>query len=58
MVEYTGILFNIVKCQLYHSKNRIVIWTINLLSSLQTSELRCMDRVNCQDGMIMWRKVG
>ena len=41
-----------------HSKNRIVILTIKLLSSLQTSELRCMDTVNCQDGMIMWMKVG
>ena len=42
-----------------HSKNRIVIFTINLSCLLQMSEpIWCMDTANCQDGMIMWRKVG
>ena len=42
-----------------HSKNRIVILTINLSCLLQMSEpIWCMDAVNCQDGMRMWRKVG
>ena len=40
------------------SKNRIVILTINLSCLLQMSEpIWCMDTVNCQDGMRMWRKV-
>ena len=42
-----------------HSKNRIVTLTINLSCLLQMSEpVWSMDTVNCQDGMIMWRKVG
>ena len=42
-----------------HSKNRTVVLTINLLCWLQMSEpIWCMDTVNCQDGMITWRKVG
>ena len=45
--------------QYLHSKNRIVTLTICLLYLLQMSEpIWCMDTVNCQDGMIMWRKVG
>ena len=45
---------------IYHSQNRIVIFTINLSCSLQMSEPvnLIMDTFNCQDGMIMWRKVG
>ena len=41
-----------------HSKNEVVILTINLLCWSQMSEpVSCMDTVNCWDGMIMWRKV-
>ena len=42
-----------------YSKNRIIILTINLSCLFQMSEpVWCVDTVNCQDGMIMWRKVG
>ena len=42
-----------------HSKNRIVTLTICLSCLLQMSEpIWCTDTVNCQDGMIIWRKVG
>ena len=42
-----------------HSRNRIVILTIILPCWLWMSEpIWCMDTVNCQDCMIMWRKVG
>ena len=42
-----------------HSKNSIVTLTINLSCWLQMSEpIWCMDTVNCEDGMIMWKKVG
>ena len=46
--------------QTQHSNNRIVILTINLSCSLSLMRepIWCMDTVNCQDGTIMWRKVG
>ena len=41
-----------------YSKKRIVILAMNLLCWLQMSEpVWCMDTVNWQDGMKMWRKV-
>ena len=41
-----------------HSKNRIVILTINLSRSLQMSEsIWCMDTVNCQEGTYMYDNV-
>ena len=39
-----------------HSKNRIVILAV--ISRVHCRWMRCVDTVNCQDGMIMWRKVG